>query len=180
MMTATKMARTLAATLLLPLAVLLLMACDRQTEDALHEPLQEAAERAAERTEELVEGLAADDGEEPAEGAGEEEGEDEGDEQPEGSEAESDEQGSAAPAADGAMAMGSDHETIEVDESELVAQPGASMGDAALCPVSGEAFRVRDTSPSAEHDGETYYFCCGSCVRPFLRNPDQYLTAAAE
>lgn len=84
----------------------------------------------------------------------------------------------APPAADApAVAMGHDHETIEVDESEIVAQPGASLGDAARCPVSGEAFRVRDTSPSAEHDGETFYFCCGSCVRPFLRNPDQYLAS---
>lgn len=76
------------------------------------------------------------------------------------------------------VAMGHDHETIEVDESEIVAQPGASIGDAARCPVSGETFRVRDTSASAEHEGETFYFCCGSCVRPFLRNPDQYLAGA--
>lgn len=178
MMSATKMTRTLATTLLLPLAVLLLIACDRQTEEAIQEPLQEAAEQAAERVEEMVDRLSSDEEESGNEEAQEEV--EEGAEEPEGSEAEGDEQGSAAPAAQGGMAMGSDHETIEVDESEIVAQPGASMGDAARCPVSGETFRVRDTSPTAEHEGETYYFCCGSCVRPFLRNPDQYLTAAAE
>ena len=162
--------------LALSLVVLLLAACDRQAEEAMHEPLQEAAERAAERAEEMVEGLTAEEGDE------DEEHTEDGEEEPTPSEAAPGEGDAAAPAGDAAagMAMGADHETIEVDESEIVAQPGASMGDAARCPVSGETFRVRDTSPTAEHEGETYFFCCGSCVRPFLRNPDQYLSAAAD
>lgn len=84
-----------------------------------------------------------------------------------------------APAAGGHPAqMGSDHApAIDVPESEIVRQPGAAVGDATRCPVSGEAFRVTETSASVDHEGQQVFFCCGSCARPFLRNPEQYLSA---
>lgn len=156
---------------ILALALLLVAGCDRGDSPTLAESIEAGAEALAESvTEEPEEEETA-----PAETQPAEESEDPA---AEAAGHEGHEHGGPA-AAEGAPAgMGHDHETIEVDESEIVAQPGASMGDAARCPVSGETFRVRETSPSAEHEGGTYYFCCGSCVRPFLRNPDQYLTAA--
>ncbi len=63
----------------------------------------------------------------------------------------------------------------EYDESDVVAQPGASVGDIAICPVSGETFTVTADSPFFEHEGGTYYFCCPRCVRPFQRDPAGHL-----
>lgn len=33
----------------------------------------------------------------------------------------------------------------------------------------------RQTSPSAEHEGKTYYFCCDGCQGAFVRAPDYHL-----
>lgn len=68
----------------------------------------------------------------------------------------------------------------EYDEADLVPQPGASVGDIAICPVSGEAFTVTIDSPFFEHDGGTYYFCCPSCVRPFQRDPAAHLGGGSD
>jgi len=64
----------------------------------------------------------------------------------------------------------------DYDPADLVAQPGASVGDATTCLVSGEVFRVTEDSPFIEHEGETVYFCCSSCIRRFQRDPDTYLS----
>lgn len=54
--------------------------------------------------------------------------------------------------------------------------PGdAKIGDTTKCPVSGEDFVVDASSPKAEHDGKTYYFCCGGCKKKFEAEPAKYL-----
>jgi YHS domain-containing protein len=54
--------------------------------------------------------------------------------------------------------------------------PGeATVGDRTTCPVSGEEFVVSATSPHAEHEGKTYYFCCADCVQRFTAQPAAYL-----
>ena len=54
--------------------------------------------------------------------------------------------------------------------------PGdAKVGDATTCPVSKEAFTVTASSPKAEFNGKTYYFCCGGCDKKFLADPKQYV-----
>ena len=63
----------------------------------------------------------------------------------------------------------------DYDPADLVTQPGASVGDPTTCLVSGEVFEVTDDSPFIEHEGETVYFCCASCIRRFQRDPDTYL-----
>lgn len=82
-------------------------------------------------------------------------------------------------AAQAPAGMGHDHApAIDVPEEEIVAQPSASVGDAVRCPVSKEPFRVTETSASVEHEGAQVYFCCGSCIRPFQRDPENYLGQA--
>lgn len=50
----------------------------------------------------------------------------------------------------------------------------AKVGDTAKCPVSGEEFTVEASSPKVEHDGKTYYFCCGGCKKKFEADPSKY------
>lgn len=57
-----------------------------------------------------------------------------------------------------------------------VKEPGeAKVGDTTKCPVSGEEFTVEATSQKVEHDGKTYYFCCGGCKKKFEADPAKYL-----
>ena len=56
-----------------------------------------------------------------------------------------------------------------------VKAPGdAKVGDTAHCPVSGEEFVVTDSSPHADVNGKTYYFCCAGCEKKFLSNPQKF------
>ena len=48
------------------------------------------------------------------------------------------------------------------------------VGDITRCPVSGDVFTVSGDSTSAEHDGGTYYFCCGGCIDKFKANPERF------
>ena len=34
--------------------------------------------------------------------------------------------------------------------------------------------KLKDTTPHAEFDGTTYYFCSGDCRTEFLKNPGKY------
>ncbi len=57
----------------------------------------------------------------------------------------------------------------------VVKAPGdAKIGDTTKCPVSGEEFVVAATSPKTEHDGKTYYFCCGGCKKKFEAEPGKF------
>jgi Cu+-exporting ATPase len=54
--------------------------------------------------------------------------------------------------------------------------PGdAAIGDTTKCPVSGEDFVVDASSPKAEHNGKTYYFCCSGCKKKFESEPAKFL-----
>lgn len=66
-------------------------------------------------------------------------------------------------------------ETTAGAEQPLVPPGEARVGDRTTCPVSGEEFVVSESSPSVEHEGRTYYFCCPGCAEQFQANPDQYL-----
>jgi len=81
------------------------------------------------------------------------------------------------PPAGGGMQM--DHESnideADVDPADIIAQPGASVGDITRCPMSGMLFRVEDTSAFSEYQGQNVYFCCAGCIRRFERNPEAHL-----
>ena len=58
--------------------------------------------------------------------------------------------------------------------------PGeAKVGDRTRCPVSGEEFTVTESSPKADYNGKTYYFCCGGCDTKFKAEPQKYLGAGS-
>lgn len=48
----------------------------------------------------------------------------------------------------------------------------------AIDPTSGSEILVDETTPSAEHEGVTYYFSCNGCKGRFLEDPARYVGAA--
>ena len=54
------------------------------------------------------------------------------------------------------------------------AQPYAK----AIDPVCGMTIAVGPSSPSFEHIGKTYYFCCNGCRECFAADPVLYLEVA--
>ena len=48
----------------------------------------------------------------------------------------------------------------------------------AIDPTSGSEILVDETTPSAEHEGVTYYFSCNGCRGRFLEDPARYVSAA--
>ena len=59
----------------------------------------------------------------------------------------------------------------------LVPVGEAVVGDRSTCTVSGEEITITESSPHAEHDGRTYYFCCPHCLERFQANPHEFLPA---
>ena len=67
--------------------------------------------------------------------------------------------------------------------AELVAwrhhrKPVGEMPVEAVDPVCGMTVAVGGETPSAEHEGTTYWFCCPGCRGRFARNPERYLASA--
>lgn len=71
---------------------------------------------------------------------------------------------------------GGEHHSEPKAGSGPVKAPGdAKVGDTTKCPVSGEEFTVEATSQKVEHDGKTYYFCCGGCKKKFEAEPAKFI-----
>ena len=49
------------------------------------------------------------------------------------------------------------------------------MGKDAVCPVTGDKFKVTAETGSVSYKGKIYYFCCPACDKPFLENPEKYI-----
>ena len=47
----------------------------------------------------------------------------------------------------------------------------------AVDPVCGMTVAVTAETPSAQHAGETYWFCCDGCRERFVREPKEFLAA---
>jgi YHS domain-containing protein len=61
------------------------------------------------------------------------------------------------------------------DRSEARAQPGAVLGDAVYCPVSGAVFRINESTPRVDAHGKTLYFCCAMCAAFFSQHEAEVL-----
>lgn len=46
-------------------------------------------------------------------------------------------------------------------------------------PICGMTVEIAGARHTAEHDGATYYFCCGGCRERFLADPEQHAAGAA-
>src|SRR5579863_3252874 len=55
--------------------------------------------------------------------------------------------------------------------------PGAA--DQTHDPVCGMVVHSATAKNRAEHDGQTYYFCCGGCKAKFMADPGRYLKPTA-
>lgn len=51
----------------------------------------------------------------------------------------------------------------------------AKPGDRTRCLVTNTVFRVSTDSPSVEHDGKKYFFCCEGCAEKFKATPAKFL-----
>jgi P-type Cu+ transporter len=61
-------------------------------------------------------------------------------------------------------------------------KPNPTPSDAAgqsRDPVCGMAVHPATAENCAEHDGQTYYFCCGGCKAKFLADPAQFVNSTA-
>jgi len=56
----------------------------------------------------------------------------------------------------------------------VVSQPAGTAVD----PVCGMSVDPATAKASSTHDGQTFYFCCPSCLQKFQADPTRYLTAA--
>ena len=63
--------------------------------------------------------------------------------------------------------------------ADIKAIGDAKVGDTTNCPISKEEFVVTADSPKVEHEGKTYYFCCGNCAKKFQADPKKYLAPAS-
>jgi xanthine dehydrogenase accessory factor len=50
----------------------------------------------------------------------------------------------------------------------------------AVDPVCGMTVAAGAAAMPAEHEGTTYYFCCGGCRRTFEQDPDAYIKAVLQ
>jgi YHS domain-containing protein len=67
-------------------------------------------------------------------------------------------------------------EAKPASNAKIVAPGNAKIGDTSKCPVSGEEFVVEASSPKAEFEGKTYYFCCSGCKKKFESDPKKFLS----
>jgi len=51
----------------------------------------------------------------------------------------------------------------------------AEIGKEAVCPVTGEKFKITAKTVSVSYKEKAYYFCCPGCDKSFAKNPEKYL-----
>ena len=74
------------------------------------------------------------------------------------------------------MSVATGNATAEDEQAEVVVQPGAQEGDTTICPVAKSTLTVTTDTASVEYEGQTYYLCCAGCIKPFMEDPDKYLS----
>jgi YHS domain-containing protein len=66
---------------------------------------------------------------------------------------------------------------VTAPDPDVVAQPGANIGQRTFCPVSGAVFRVEATHHHAEIGGQKLWFCCEGCMHYFEQHRAEVLAA---
>lgn len=62
----------------------------------------------------------------------------------------------------------------DVDDSKVVAQSKAKIGDYTKCPISGVVFNVTEQSSKISYAGKTAFTCCSTCAEIFNKSPQEY------
>jgi YHS domain-containing protein len=52
--------------------------------------------------------------------------------------------------------------------------PKLAAGAAAKCPVTGEDFKVKESTVQVTYNGKRYAFCCADCQPTFAKDPAKY------
>ena len=52
--------------------------------------------------------------------------------------------------------------------------PKLAAGTAAKCPVTGEDFKVKESTVQVTYNGKRYAFCCADCQPTFAKDPAKY------
>ena len=66
---------------------------------------------------------------------------------------------------------------VPVEQDALSPRPAPAM---AVDPVCGMGVEPVEGTPTLEHGGEVYFFCCAGCRGQFERDPARYLAARAD
>jgi hypothetical protein len=66
---------------------------------------------------------------------------------------------------------------VEGAHADIIAQPGASLGQRTYCPVSGAVFEIAAEHPHVDVDGRTLWFCCAGCASYFEAHRAEVLAA---
>lgn len=64
---------------------------------------------------------------------------------------------------------------LEVDDTPTASDEKPADPGPVIDPVCGMTVRITSTTPSVQHGGETYYFCCPMCATKFGEAPSQFL-----
>ena len=79
-------------------------------------------------------------------------------------------------AVSGATCMAMDHKQHEASQGSGHADDSGTMpGEEVVCALDGMKMKPSADTPSAQHQGKTYYFCSGTEKETFLQNPDRYV-----
>jgi xanthine dehydrogenase accessory factor len=73
-------------------------------------------------------------------------------------------------------------EVVALRRDRMTANPiaaPAAIAGFATDPVCGMTVDTTDAAPTANHDGETCFFCCSGCREQFVANPARYIRATA-
>ena len=49
-----------------------------------------------------------------------------------------------------------------------------AVGSEAVCPVTGEKFKVKEGTSQVVYNGKRYAFCCADCLPDWNKNPGKY------
>jgi xanthine dehydrogenase accessory factor len=69
------------------------------------------------------------------------------------------------------------HEHHDEHDHSTHAPSAAAQPGTAIDPVCGMVVEIAGARYTAEHAGQTYYFCCPGCRRTFQKDPAKYVTA---
>ena len=73
-------------------------------------------------------------------------------------------------------AEGVDWPTEEPSEAAAMAESSPATG---IDPICGMTVQIAGAQHHHEHEGRTYYFCCGGCRAKFAASPEQFLAEEA-
>lgn len=67
---------------------------------------------------------------------------------------------------------------VSAAELKLRKPKAGEIGQQATCPVMNQQFTVGKDTPTVDHKGKPYFFCCDHCIKDFQKNPDKFAAAS--